>query len=268
VVKIDMAKAKTMKRHKAQLRGMTAIERAMGRFMRAPDGHEAAAGGEAGAEESVKVEASAEGDGDETTILGGDGEGEAGATEGAEEGKGDGEAGAAEGPPEAYDLTAPEGVTLDAETLADADPVFRELGLSNEAANKLIPLATKFSERIAAQTLQANDQAVVSEVIAQRKAWATEAKADAEIGGANWDQTVELSAKALDALGYPKGSPFRTFLTDTGLGNHPEMIRAMRRVGNLVGEDGDFVRGDTGAAVKQPREAVLYPDDVRKEGAA
>lgn len=271
MVTIGMTRAKTMTRRKAQLRGMSAVERAMGRYMRSPDGHDGGDGGETGAGSADAVAEAAdnspsnEGGSDEGTVLGGDAEGAEDATQGAQEGQGDGEAGAAEGPPEAYELTAPEGMTLDTETLAEADPVFRELGLNNEQAQQLVPIAAKFGERIAAQAADAANTAILNEVTAQRKAWVADAKADPEIGGANWDATTELSAKALDALGYTKGSPFRNFLSESGLGNHPEMIRAFRKVGEIVSEDGDFVRGDTGAAVKQPREAVLYPNDVPKQ---
>jgi hypothetical protein len=264
-----MAKAKTMNRRKAQLRGMSAIERAMGRYMRSPDGHDAGGEGDAGADGAAADDAAAQdvsndGGSDEGTVLGGDAEGSESEAEGSKEGEGDSEADAPEGPPEAYELTPPEGMTLDAETLAEADPVFRELGLNNDQANQLVPLAAKFGERIAAQAAEATNQTILNEVTAQRKAWVTEAKADPEIGGANWDASVDLSAKALDALGMPKGSPFRTFLSESGLGNHPEMIRAFSKVGALVSEDGDFVRGDSGAAVKPNRLAALYPNDVPK----
>lgn len=165
--------------------------------------------------------------------------------------------------PERYELMAPEGLTLDADTLADADPVFRELGLDNARAQKLVPVAARFGERIAAQAAEAANRAILSEVVEQRKSWATEAQRDPEIGGNRWNETLALSAKALDALGYPKGSPFRNFLTDSGLANHPEMIRAMRRIGAVVGEDSDFIRHDAGAPIRAPREAVLYPNDMK-----
>lgn len=165
--------------------------------------------------------------------------------------------------PERYELTAPEGLTLDVDTLAEADPVFRELGLDNARAQKLVPVAARFGERIATQAAEAANRAILSEVVEQRKSWATEARGDPEIGGNNWNETLTLSAKALDALGYPKGSSFRNFLTDSGLANHPEMIRAMRRIGALVAEDSDFVRHDAGAPIRPPREAVLYPNDIK-----
>jgi hypothetical protein len=197
-----------------------------------------------------------EGETDAGTILGGEAASEEGEAA-------DGEEGAAEGAPEAYELTAPEGFTLDEESIAEATPIFKELNLTNEQANKLMPVAAKFAERIQQQ----GQQAILTEVQAQRKAWAEEAKADSQIGGAKWGETESLAARALDTLGYPKGSTFRSFLTDSGLGNHPEMIRAMRKVGEMVSEDGDFVRGDAAAQAKPSREQVLYPDDVRKQGA-
>ncbi len=196
----------------------------------------------------------------ETSLIGdASSEGADTGSEAAGEADGEGDAPAV---PDAYELTAPEGFTIDTEVLADATPVFKELGLTNEQADKLMPVAVKLAERIQTQ----GQQAIMAEVVAQRKAWAEETMADPDIGGAKWKETEALSAKALDALGYAKGSPFRSFLTDSGLGNHPEMIRAMRKIGELVSEDGDFVRADAGAPIKQSREQILYPNDA-KEGA-
>lgn len=241
------------------LGAMTPAERRAGRYLRDGDGHPPAPpAGDPPADPAPPADPNAPPPADDGTILGGDAPpaGDPPADPPADPDP-------ATQPPEAYELTAPEGLTLDDETLAEADPIFRELGLSNEAAQKLVPVAAKFGERIAAQASQAANQAIMGEVIAQRKAWATEAKADAEIGGANWDQTVELSAKALDALGYAKGSAFRNFLTDSGLGNHPEMIRAFQRIGKMVGEDNEFVVGNP-AHQRTDRLTALYPNDVPK----
>ena len=165
--------------------------------------------------------------------------------------------------PEAYDLTAPEGMTIDPALLEEATPIFKEIGLSNEAANKVLPLA----QSLMTKSHEAAVQSMIDAGAQQRKAWLDEAKADPEIGGGKWDATLHSAAKALDALGYPEGSPFRAALTETGFGNHPEMIRAMAKVGAMVGEDGDFVRADAAVQVKRSREEILYPNDARKEGA-
>ena len=242
---------------------MTAAERAKGRFMRAPDGH---GGGDPPPADPPADDPPADPPADpapsqddppappsdDSTILGDDPNPD-----------GDPPADDATAP-ETYELKPPEGFEkLDEESVALATPVFKELGLTNDQANKLMPVAGKFAERIIAQ----QNQAIMDEVQTTRKAWAEEAQNDPEIGGAKFEETKALSAKALDALGYPKGSPFRSFLTDSGLGNHPEMIRAMRKVGELVSEDGDFVRSNAGAQSKPDRLATLYPDDVPKEGA-
>jgi hypothetical protein len=169
--------------------------------------------------------------------------------------------------PEKYELTAPEGLEINDEVLAEIDPIFRELGLSNDAANKIMPLAGKFMERItAAQAQQHADLAAD---------WAKEAKADKRIGGKNWGETETFVAKAFDTAaaglgkdGAKQVGDFRELLNATGLGNHPVMIRMFRFYGERISEDTNFPRTGEGAAIKQSREEVLYPNDVpSKEGA-
>lgn len=157
--------------------------------------------------------------------------------------------------PETYELTAPEGFDkLDPEAIAIATPVFKELGLSTEQAQKLMPVAGEFAKRIVAE----RDQQLMGSITEQRKSWLEEAKADKEIGGQNWNASLGLAAKALDQLGFPKGSPFRNILDESGLGNHPEAIRAFARVGKAIGEDTDLVRGSQNAGVKPTDEELFY----------
>ena len=47
------------------------------------------------------------------------------------------------GAPKRYELSAPEGFPIDAEALELATPIFQELGLSNDQANKLMPVAAQ-----------------------------------------------------------------------------------------------------------------------------
>lgn len=165
--------------------------------------------------------------------------------------------------PEAYELTAPEGMTIDADLLEEATPIFKEAGLSNDQANAILPAAKSLMDKTQAATVQS----MIDAGNQQRKAWLDEAKADAEIGGNKWDASLHSAGRGLDALGHPEGSPFRQALNETGFGNHPEMIRIFAKIGSMVGEDGDFVRPNAGVQVKLSREEVLYPNDVRKEGA-
>lgn len=186
----------------------------------------------------------------DTTALGGAGE--------ETETKADGEAATeekADAPvvPEKYELTVSEGFALDDAVLAEATPVFQELGLTNEQANKLMPVAEKFAQGIA----DAANRQIIEQVQRDRAAWLSDAKADPEIGGAQWDANLAVAAKGLDALGYTKGTQFRSLLNDSGLGNHPDMIRAFFRVGKAISEDG-FERGNSTPTTKQSPADRLY----------
>lgn len=225
---------------------MTPIERASGRFMRAPDHDE----GEDPPPADPPADVDPAADGEDQSLIG-----NAGAN-----GEGEDEPDDGAFPPEIYALTPPEGFAIDEALQAEVDPVFRELGLSNAGANKLMPLAGKFAERIAAAQSDAH-QAMATD-------WAKAAKADKEIGGARWAETESLVARALDKFGAPEGSEFRALLDDSKLGNHPDMIRMFRKIGAQLGEGGGFVRSDAGAPLRHDRLAALYPEDVpNKEGA-
>jgi len=160
--------------------------------------------------------------------------------------------------PEKYEL-ALEGLTLDPTLVEAADPVFREMGLTNEQAGKLLPLAQQVQER----TTQALIQQLTDGAAAQKKEWLDAFVADPEIGGANREQTEHMAARGLDALGFTKEHPFRKALTESGFGNHPDMIRAFRAVGQMVGEDGTFARAGAGSD-NRPAWERLYPNDVQR----
>lgn len=157
--------------------------------------------------------------------------------------------------PEKYELTVSEGFDLDTETLEAATPIFQDLGLTNDQAQKLIPVAEGFAQQIVSKV----NEEIAASIRAERADWLAQAKADAEIGGDKFDATLVTAAKALDGLGFPKGHPFRALLDTSGLGNHPEMIRAFAKVGRALSEDNDFIR--TGVATSGERSAaeILYP---------
>jgi hypothetical protein len=216
----------------------------------------------------TQAENASEGDGgttfdvdDETTVLGAKAE-----TEASEETSN------AEGPPDTYELALKDDegkdVVLDPEAVAAAEPVFRDLGLTNDQANKLMPVAKDFADR----TTQAVYQQIIEGGAVQKKEWLDAFKADPEIGGAKAEETTHLAAKALDTMGFTltgfgddkkQPHPFRKALTESGFGNHPDMIRLTRKLGELVSEDG-FVRADAGLTSKPDRLTTLYPDDVPK----
>lgn len=152
-----------------------------------------------------------------------------------------------------YNLTMPEGVEVDQEMLDALGPEFKELGLTNKAAQKL---ADRF---IAVQAKRAEAQA---KSWGERvSAWADEAKADKDIGGANWDATVTAARRAVDVYGTPQ---LREYLNVTGGGNHPEVIRFMAKVGATVTEDSPADGGAGGKGRPADPAHVLFPNDAPK----
>lgn len=141
------------------------------------------------------------------------------------------------GAPEKYDLAAtmPEGMAFDEEAFAAVEPVLREMDLSVHAAAKLVgAYAEKVIPLIEQRANQSADEAG-AEIRAQ---WARETQADKELGGAKLEETKSLAARAM-ARFLPQGEEgqtFRTFLNESGLGNHPQMVRLLSRVGRELGE--------------------------------
>ncbi len=193
---------------------------------------------EAGGAAETDYSVDAVGDGGEPSLLGGAG-GDPGA------------GGGAAGLPDAYALDMPEGFTLDGDTLAEADPVFREMGLSNDAAQKLVPVAAGFGRRMFDAGLKQAGDRLMSDAATTRREWADAFEADPEFGGPNRARTLSEAARAFDHYGLKAGEGLRQLLDESGLGNHPDLIRFVAQIGRDLGE-GSFERGD---AVRQPRAA-------------
>lgn len=162
------------------------------------------------------------------------------------------------GAPEKYELKAPDGMDFDAEAFGEVEPILRELDLSPVAAQKLvdvyagkvIPLLQKRAEEGA---VKAADERNAN----YRKELADQARADPEIGGAKFDETIDKVARVWQQFGIPAGSGFRGLLDDSGLGNHPDMLRFLSRVGAAVSEGG-FVRGDGVGGGRKSDAEVFY----------
>jgi hypothetical protein len=199
----------------------------------------------------------AEGVASEGTLLGGSDGKAAEASEG--EDGGDQQA-APEGAPEAYDIKLTteggEEVPLNPVLLEEATGLFREMNLSNEQANKLAPLAMKLMESQQA-AIEEQQVAALSEA---KNQWLEQTKAHPDIGGGKLEESLHLAAKAMDALGFKEGHPFRGLLDASGLGNHPDMILTFTRLGGLIGEETTFANPDGAANQKTVGWSDLYKD--------
>ncbi|MCM5557036.1 hypothetical protein M4J40_05125 [Pleomorphomonas sp. NRK JP5] len=151
-----------------------------------------------------------------------------------------------------YDFDLPEGMAMD-EKLAEAmQPVLKDIGLTRGQAQALAGALA--SHRQAEAAAGAHEWADI------QTGWIASAKKDQEIGGARWDASVSTAQGALARFGTPG---LRTFLTESGGGNHPEVIRFMARVGSAIAED----RPESGGAgAGRPIDAahLLFPSDKPK----
>jgi len=154
----------------------------------------------------------------------------------------------ANGAPESYvDFDLPDGMTINAEMLEAFTPVFKDMGLTQEQAQGLV--------NVQAEQVKAQQQAQYDAFSQQLNEWGNSAKNDKEYGGDKFDESIGLATQAIDKLGTPE---LKQALDDSGMGNHPEMVRLMVRIGKLMGED--TAVGGSNAAAKSDRTSILYPN--------
>lgn len=161
--------------------------------------------------------------------------------------------------PEAYDFKAPEGATLDPKVIEAASPIFKELGLSQDAAQKLVDFYS-------AQTTKINADLIKS-VEDMRASWRDAVMKDPEIGTKIDSVKVELG-RAKDRLPAEVRTAFDTALNETGMGDHPAIVRALYEFSKLVNE-GTHVTGGAPSPLGQNSKGVaqrptiagaLYPN--------
>ena len=149
----------------------------------------------------------------------------------------------AAGAPEEYEtFDLPDDFDMNNETLAEYHTFAKENGLTQEQAQRGVDMVAQMK------------QAEMQQWVEQQKSWVEDAKADAEYGNDKFDESISVAVKARDSFGT---SEFNEMLDSSGLGNHPEMIRFLHRVGKAISEDSVVVGGTTTSQLT--REAVLYP---------
>lgn len=143
-----------------------------------------------------------------------------------------------QGAPEAYEFQAIEGQEFDPEVMKSFSEIAKELDLPQDAAQKVL-------DKVAPKILERQMQALEN----VRNEWAESARTDKEFGGDKLNDNLVVAKKALDSFGTPE---LRKLLNESGLGNHPEMIRLMYRAGKAISED-RFVGGTRGGQKSGPK---------------
>lgn len=157
--------------------------------------------------------------------------------------------------PTKLELKLPEGSLLDAAHLEKTVAFAKERGLSTEQAQAIV-------ERDHAN-LAAFVESQKTQLSQQGERWLTEAKADKEVGGDAFPKNVELARRVVEKFG---NDSLKRALDDSLLGNNPEVVRFLTRIGKAMSED-QFVRApaSAGSSVKKAPEEVLYGDQKSKE---
>ena len=161
-----------------------------------------------------------------------------------------------QGAPEAYEFKNPEGMPEGSEIDSQIHDAYseaaRELDLPQDKAQGMFD---KVMSTLHRRGLEHQEQ--------QRDKWAKEAREDADFGGDKLEENLGVAKKALDQFG---SDGLRDLLeSSAGLGNHPEVIRFMVKVGQALSED-RFVGNNQGQAV-DPNDDVaiahkLYPSST------
>jgi hypothetical protein len=153
------------------------------------------------------------------------------------------------GAPEKYEpFKAPEGTALDPAIATKFEETARALNLPQDKAQQLID---QMAPVMAQQHAQQMEQL--------RADWKEQSSADKEFGGDKLPENLGYARKALDTFATPE---LKTILNETGLGNHPELVRFMVRAGKAISED-KIVMGGAPASANRSAAEVLYGGDKK-----
>lgn len=162
-----------------------------------------------------------------------------------EDGKADKEVGA----PEDYeDFTLPGDMELDKTKLEEFVPVAKELGLSQEKAQKLVSVYANWMDA-QAKTNQETWNTT-------QESWRAAVKSDKELGGPAYEDSLTNARHAVKELGTPA---LIEALDMTGMGNHVEVVRILSKIGKMMKEDGMFSGKSNDTTPKDPAK-ILFPN--------
>ncbi len=149
--------------------------------------------------------------------------------------------------PEKYEFKAPEGQQFDPQVIEAYSEIAKELNLPQESAQKIID---KIAPVMAEKQMRVMEQA--------RNEWAEATRSDKEFGGDKLDENLAAAKSALKAFG---NDSLTNLLNESGLGNHPEVIRFMVKAGKAISEDG-FVRGQRQSTANDDPAKRLFPNQA------
>lgn len=157
-----------------------------------------------------------------------------------------------EGAPEKYEpFKLPDGVAVDEASQAEFQKTAKELGLSQEGAQKLVDM---YAKKQAAASEEFNKSWIKA-----RSDWREEIKNDKEIGGDKLAESTEVALRVIETFGSPR---LRQEVLETGWGDHPELFRFCVKVGHATRED-RLIEGNPSSKETTPAQR-MYPNQGKK----
>lgn len=147
-----------------------------------------------------------------------------------------------------YEFKDSEGLVVKNETTALISDLAKDLGLTQEAAQKLFERGS-------------GDDGIISKINQNaikhyNQEWGKQIESDPELGGSRLDDTRLNVAKAmtLDTNG-----ELREFLKNSGMGNFPPLVKFLNKVGAQLHSDRNFITGKPAASqAKKDALATMY----------
>lgn len=150
--------------------------------------------------------------------------------------------------PETYTLKAPENSPLSQAHLDEISTFAKEKKLSNEAAQMLVERESK-----AVASFKETQQ---TDFETKKTQWLEDSKNDKQFGGDKFKESAELAHRVIERYASPS---LKEHLKETGLGNHPELVRFVVDLGKEMSEDKLIIPGgQTQQPAKKSAAERLY----------
>jgi hypothetical protein len=147
------------------------------------------------------------------------------------------------GAPEKYgDFKLPEGVTVDPEAMTSFQTTAKEMNLTQEQAQKLVDFQ--------AGLVQKSQEAMVKGYDELKTAWRDESIKSL---GPKADEQLAFAAKTRERFGSPE---LNEILKETGLGNHPAIVKLFVGIGKAISED-NLAEGTPAGGEKSVAERIF-----------
>lgn len=150
-------------------------------------------------------------------------------------------------------LKPPEGSKLDGKHVESVKELAKSLGLNAAQTKQLLERDAKI-----VSDHEARFQAELKEKV---ETWHDAVMSDPEVGGSNFDRSVADCKRAINRFG---SDAFKKAMNETGLGNHPEVVRVFARIGRSMSED-SVINGATPSKQRNPDRFAALGEAMYKQ---